>query len=226
MDLQKYFKLINKDCEGKFEKFYELLDFHNKMYNLTAICGKEEVFLKHFLDSAAGESFFKEGAKVVEIGSGGGFPSIPLKIIREDLDFFLIESTGKKCIFLDCVVDNLNLSGVKVENARAEEAARRPELREKFDCATARAVARLNVLCEYCLPFVKKGGRFIAYKGDCDEEVKEAENAVKILGGRIDRVEKYSLPNGDRRSLIIIEKTGSTPLKYPRGNGKERKQPL
>lgn len=226
MDLQKYFKLINQDCEEKFKNFYELLDFHNKMYNLTAICGKEEVFLKHFLDSAAGESFFKEGAKVVEIGSGGGFPSIPLKIIREDLDFYLIESTGKKCIFLDCVVDNLNLRGVKVENARAEDAARRPELREKFDCATARAVARLNVLCEYCLPFVKKGGRFIAYKGDCDEEVKEAENAVKILGGRIERVEKYSLPNGDRRSLIIIEKTGSTPLKYPRGNGRERKQPL
>ncbi len=225
MDLLFYKNLIENKYGEKFEKLFNLLTEHNKMYNLTSITGREEVFLKHFLDSVVGESYLKQGADVCEIGSGGGFPSLPLKIIREDLKFTLIESTGKKCSYLQTAVDNLGLEGVKVLNIRAEEGARDPSLREKFDCAVARAVARLNTLCEYCLPFVKVGGVFVAYKGDAAEEIKEAQNAVKVLGGRLEECNAFEL-NGEKRCLVVIRKEASTPAKYPRGRGLERKKPL
>ena len=225
MDLLFYKNLIENKYGEKFEKLFNLLTEHNKMYNLTSITGREEVFLKHFLDSVVGESYLKQGADVCEIGSGGGFPSLPLKIIREDLKFTLIESTGKKCSYLQTAVDNLGLEGVKVLNIRAEEGARDPSLREKFDCAVARAVARLNTLCEYCLPFVKVGGVFVAYKGDAAEEIKEAQNAVKVLGGRLEECSAFEL-NGEKRCLVVIRKEASTPAKYPRGRGLERKKPL
>ena len=225
MDLLFYKNLIENKYGEKFEKLFNLLTEHNKMYNLTSITGREEVFLKHFLDSVVGESYLKQGADVCEIGSGGGFPSLPLKIIREDLKFTLIESTGKKCSYLQTAVDNLGLEGVKVLNIRAEEGARDPSLREKFDCAVARAVARLNTLCEYCLPFVKVGGVFVAYKGDAAEEIKEAQNAVKVLGGRLEECNAFEL-NGEKRCLVVIRKEASTPAKYPRGRGLEKKKPL
>ena len=225
MDLLFYKNLIENKYGEKFEKLFNLLTEHNKMYNLTSITGREEVFLKHFLDSVVGESYLKQGADVCEIGSGGGFPSLPLKIIREDLKFTLIESTGKKCSYLQTTVDNLGLEGVRVMNIRAEEGARDPSLREKFDCAVARAVARLNTLCEYCLPFVKVGGVFVAYKGDAAEEIKEAQNAVKVLGGRLEECNAFEL-NGEKRCLVVIRKEASTPAKYPRGRGLERKKPL
>ena len=163
---------------------------------------------------------------VAEIGSGGGFPSLPLKLIRDDLKFVLIESTGKKCNHLNEAIQKLNLKDMQVFCGRAEDLSKDVKYREKFDCSVARAVARLNTLCEYCLPFVKVGGYFIAYKGDCDEEVLEAEKAIKILGGKLERVEKYLLPDGDKRALVIIKKVAPTPLKYPRGQGKERKSPI
>ena len=224
MDIQVYEKKLN-ECADRFEELFEMLVSYNKMYNLTAITQKNDVFNKHFLDSIAGESFFKEGARVCEIGSGGGFPSVPLKIIRDDLNFTLIESTGKKCDYLKSVVDNFVFCGVQVMNIRAEDGARMPELREKFDAVTARAVARLNTLCEYCLPFARVGGRFIAYKGRCEEELEESLNAVKTLGGRVECVEKFEL-NGEKRTIVVIEKVASTPQKYPRGRGLERKRPL
>jgi 16S rRNA (guanine527-N7)-methyltransferase len=226
MDILYYKRLIDETYSLQFNKLFDLLIEHNKMYNLTAICEREEVYLKHFLDSVVGESYFKQGAKVIEIGSGGGFPSLPLKIIREDLRFTLVESTGKKCSYLQTCVDNLAFSDVKVVNNRAEELAKDKLFREKYDISVARAVARLNTLCEYCLPFVKVGGRFVAYKGDAEEEIKEAENAIKILGGEIEKVENYSLPNSDKRTLVVVKKISSTPPKYPRGQGKERKNPL
>jgi 16S rRNA (guanine527-N7)-methyltransferase len=226
MEIEKYKNLIETTFSDKFEKLYNLLIEHNKMYNLTAICEKEDVYLKHFLDSVAGESYFKRGANVIEIGSGGGFPSIPLKILREDLKFTLVESTGKKCGYLQTCVDNFNFSDVKVINKRAEELGQDKLFREKYDAAVARAVARLNTLCEYCLPLVKVGGVFVAYKGDADEEVKEAAHAVKILGGEIAECNSYNLPNGDKRTLVVIKKVAPTPTKYPRGQGKERKSPL
>ena len=224
MDIQIYEKKLN-ECADRFEELFEMLVSYNKMYNLTAITQKNDVFNKHFLDSIAGESFFKEGARVCEIGSGGGFPSVPLKIIRDDLNFTLIESTGKKCSYLQAVVDKFAFKGVKILNMRAEDGARREELREKFDCAVARAVARMNTLCEYCLPYVKPGGVFVAYKGDCDAELEEAAAAIRILGGRVERVEKFLIA-GEKRSIIVIKKISPTPSAYPRGRGLERKRPI
>lgn len=212
--------------DERFEKFMDLLLECNEKYNLTAITDREGVYCKHFYDSVAPEKHFKNGAKVVEVGSGGGFPSIPLKICRGDLNFTLIESTGKKCNFLSAAIKELGLEGMTVLNSRAEEAARLPSLREKFDVAEARAVASLNTLSEYCLPFVKVGGYFIAYKGIADEEIENAANAVAILGGAIEKTEKYSLPDGSRRTVILIKKIKPTPPKYPRGKGLERKSPL
>lgn len=226
MDIKDGERLF-KDNFEKLEKFKNFLLEYNQKVNLTAICGEKEVYIKHFYDSILPQEYFFEGAKVVEIGSGAGFPSLPLKIVRDDLNFTLIESTGKKCTFLNEAVDKLELSGVQVLNIRAEDGGRMENLREKFDISVARAVARLNVLCEYCLPFVKVGGRFIAYKGDCGEEIEESKNAVKILGGEIEKIEKYSLPeNGGKRTVILIKKVCATPLLYPRGRGLERKKPL
>ncbi len=227
MDVMKYKNLVYVQKREKFDKLCDYLLEYNNRVNLTAIRQKEDVFEKHFLDSALGEGLFFEGANVIEIGSGGGFPSLPLKFIRDDLKFDLVESTGKKCVYLQSCVDNFALGGVKVINARAEELGKDPLYREKYDCATARAVARLNTLCEYCIPFLKTGGRFVAYKsGECDEEIEEAAYAIKILGAKLESVEKYALPSGDARTLICIKKVSSTPLRFPRGLGRERSNPL
>ncbi len=227
MDQDRYLDLIKNGFKEKFDKFSSLLTEYNKICNLTSVTDEKGVAYKHFYDSIAGEALITNGASVVEIGSGGGFPSIPLKIVRDDLKFTLIESTAKKCRFLQSVVDNLPLKCVKVLNIRAEEGAHDKNLREKFDFAVARAVAQLNTLCEYCLPFVKVGGSFIAYKGDADEEINSAEKAIKLLGGEIEQVAGYSLPEDfGKRKLIVIKKIRNTPPAYPRGQGKERKQPL
>ena len=218
------------DIKGKygeiFENFKDILLLYNNKFNLTAITDEKGIYIKHFLDSVVGERLIERGAGVVEIGSGGGFPSVPLKIIRSDLSFTLIESTGKKCTYLKEVVDKLNLDCVKVINARAEDVAREVMHREKYDICLARAVARLNTLTEYCLPFVKVGGKFIAYKGDCEEELEEALPAVTLLGGRVEKTVKYCLPDGEKRTLVVVRKIKNTPTKFPRGNGKERKDPI
>lgn len=226
MDIEKYAHLIKGEYKERFELLKAILVDNNKKFNLTAICDDEGIFIKHFLDSVVGESLFKNGACVAEIGSGGGFPSLPLKIIREDLKFLLVESTGKKCNHLKEAVQKLDMKDMQIFCGRAEDCTKDAKYREKYDCAVARAVARLNTLCEYCLPFVKVGGCFVAYKGDADEEVDEAQKAIKVLGGKLERVEKYTLPDGDKRSLIVIKKIAPTPLKYPRGQGKERKSPI
>lgn len=225
MDILRLKKLTEERAE-EFSIFKNLLQEYNKMYNLTAISDDEGIYYKHFLDSVAGEEFFKENAEVCEIGSGGGFPSIPLKIIRPDLKFTLVESTGKKCNFLRAAVDKLGLKGMNILNIRAENGARNPSLREKFDVCCARAVAPLNTLSEYCLPYVKKGGRFIAYKGDCGDELERAAKAIKILGGEVEKIERYYMENCGNRTLAVIKKVSATPITYPRGQGKERKQPL
>lgn len=226
MDVQKYIEEINGQFFDKFEKFKDLLIEYNNKFNLTAITDEKSVYIKHFLDSVAGESFFEKNSSVLEVGSGGGFPSIPLKIIRDDLKFTLVESTGKKCNYLNAVVDKLGLNCVKVINGRAEELAKNVNYREKFDACTARAVARLNTLCEYCLPFVKVGGSFIAYTGGKIDEIQEAEKAIKILGGELYIKENYLLSEGLVRSIVVIKKIANTPSKYPRGQGKERKCPI
>lgn len=226
VDINFYYEKIIGEYSERFETLRNFLGDNNKKFNLTAINDKNEVNIKHFLDSVVGEKYFPLNSSVAEIGSGGGFPSLPLKIIRDDLSFLLIESTGKKCTYLQGAVDKLNLNCVKVLNARAEDAAREVIHREKYDISVARAVARLNTLAEYCLPFVKVGGRFIAYKGDCDDEIKEAEKAFEVLGGEIEKVDKYLLPDGGKRTLVIVKKVGPTPRTYPRGQGRERKCPI
>lgn len=209
-----------------FERFFRLLTEYNARYNLTAITAWEEVVHKHFYDSLAGEPLFPDGADAVEIGSGAGFPSLPLKIVRPDLALTLVESTGKKCEFLRAAVKELGLEGVTVLHARAEELGKDPNYREKFSVAFARAVAPLPSLAEYCLPLVRTGGRFVAYKGATDES-EEGKKAVVSLGGSLAGSVRYELPEEyGARTLIVAEKTGKTPAKYPRGQGKERSAPI
>ncbi len=225
--LTTLYEKINGEKAEEFEKFRALLLEYNQKYNLTSILEKEDVYYKHFLDSAAGAHLFKENASVAEIGSGAGFPSMVLKILRPDLELSLFESVGKKCEFLQVLVDNFSFKGVHIYNMRAEEASRDKRFRDKFDYVTARAVARMNSLSEYCLPFVKPNGQFIAYKSGDLTEIEEAKSAYKALNSKLEKVITYELPNGyGERSLVVVKKLDKTPNKYPRGQGKERKNPL
>ena len=222
-----YESLIIGEKKEMLECFRSLLLEYNARYNLTAITEEKDVYYKHFLDSAAGVDLFQKGVKAAEIGSGAGFPSMVLKILRDDLQFDLFESVGKKCEFLRAAVDKLQLQGVHIYNMRAEDAAKDKKFRERYDVVTARAVARMNTLSEYCLPFVKIGGEFIAYKSGDTAEIKEAENAYFTLGGKLSAVYEYSLPEGyGERVLAVVKKVKATPPAYPRGQGKERKNPL
>ncbi len=226
-DFKKYEELILKTYREKFDCFRETILKYNEKFNLTAITKENEIYYKHFLDSVAGESFFPEGANVCEIGSGAGFPSVPLKLVREDLKFTLIESTLKKCEFLRIVIDELSLTNVSVINARAEDLGKKQEYRESFDVCCARAVAAMNALGEYCLPLLKTGGKMIAYKGNSEEECKQAEKAISLLGGKIEERYRYDLPQGmGERSIVVIKKIKNTPAKYPRGRGLERSRPI
>ena len=220
----KYGVILTDNQKKKFEKYYELLTFYNEKFNITAITEKNEVIIKHFIDSALGQEKVGDGT-LIDIGSGGGFPAIPLKIMNDKLNVTLLEATGKKCEFLKVVIKELELKDINVLNGRAEDFSKDKNYREKFDICTARAVAKLNTLCEYCLPFVKVGGKFVAYKGDAKEEVKEAKNAITVLGAKLREEYYYDLEEFSR-ALITIEKVKNTDLKYPRGNGKERKNPL
>lgn len=218
---------LKEEKISKFNSFATHLKEVNEVMNLTTITADREMWIKHFLDSAIGKDFFEKGCNCLEVGSGGGFPSVPLKILRDDINFTLVESTGKKCEYLKGVGKLLGFDGFEVICERAEVLSKLSEHRERYLAVTARAVARLNTLCEYCLPFVKVGGVFIAYKGEAKDELKEAENAIKILGGKIKTIKEYDLPDGaGKRNLIVIEKIKNTPPQYPRGNGKERKKPL
>ncbi len=210
-----------------FRTFYDLLLAYNEKFNLTAVTEEREVFHKHFLDSLAGEGFIKRNARCAEVGSGAGFPSVPLKIVREDISLTLIESKGKKCGFLRDAVRELGLKDVEILNARAEDVARDGKYRETFDVCFARAVAGMNTLAEYCMPLVKIGGIFLAYKSDNEEEFRKALPAMALLGGENCGFLRYGLPGGyGARMLMYCDKTKSTPKKYPRGKGMERRSPI
>lgn len=208
----------------KFNVYYEILVEYNKKFNLTTVTERKDAEVKHFLDSVLWINDLK-GITLIDIGSGGGFPALPIKIMREEIELTMLEATGKKCEFLKIAAAEMKLKNVEVINGRAEDLAKMPKYREKYEICTARAVARLNTLCEYCMPFVKVGGIFTAYKGNADEELIEAKNAIHILGGECINVDKFLL-EGAERQIIRIQKNKSTPEKYPRGNGKERKNPL
>lgn len=217
---------IEESAAEKFLQYYNLISKWNEKFNLTAITNFEDFVLKHFIDCAYGLKFLKGAKNLCDVGAGAGFPSVPLKILYPQIALTMIDSVNKKITFLKEAAAKLNLSDCDCLHTRAEDAAK-GNLRESFDAVCARAVAPLSSLCEYCLPFVKKGGIFIAYKGDADEEIKQAKSAIKILGGEISVYEKYQLAlSGHARSLIVIKKIKPTDKKYPRGKNKERTNPL
>jgi len=216
--------------QEQFELYYEYLVEQNEVMNLTAITEYEEVLKKHFLDSilSAKLGFDYNTKRVLDLGTGAGFPGIPLKIAFPEMEIVLMDSLNKRVAFLDRVIERLDLKKVTAVHARAEEAARKEEYREQFDYCVSRAVARLATLSEFCLPFVKVGGSFLSYKAtDCEEECKEAEKAVSILSGGKIKTQLLSLPETDiERVFVSIKKQKSTPPKYPRGQGKPLKQPI
>ncbi len=215
---------LSQDKADKLLKLYEFLVEYNKNVNLTAITDFEEVVVKHFIDSVLPFSMIdiKENSSFIDVGTGAGFPSIPLMIVRPDLKGTLIEALNKRCVFLEKACELADVDA-KVVHGRAEDYAK--EKREAFDFATARAVAAMPVLCEYCIPYVKTGGRFIALKS-VNEDESQCEKAVKVLGGKIEKIKDYTITNGDSRRLFVVEKIGHTPTKYPRNPSIIKKKPL
>lgn len=239
MEKQEFFeKLIDKtkkiNCklnDNQLEQFYTymdlLLEWNNKI-NLTAITEPEEVITKHFLDSLTILKYIKDNTQIADIGTGAGFPGLPLKIANPSLSVTLVDSLNKRINFLNEVIEQIGIDHIKTIHNRAEDFGQNKEYREMFDVAVSRAVARLNVLVEYLLPAVKVGGICICMKGpDAQEEIDEAENAIKLLGGRIADIFEFVLPDTDlNRTIIIIEKVKNTPNKFPRKSGMPSKNPL
>lgn len=212
-----------------FEVYAGELIEQNKKYNLTRIVDPKEIVEKHFIDSITCVLLdcFQKAKKIIDIGSGAGLPGIPLKICKEDLEVYLLESVKKKVIFLQRIINILELKNIFIVHGRAEEYGQNNKYREKYDLVISRAVAKLNVLAEYCLPFVSLGGYFVAFKGPGAKEEMRNINAVKILGGEIVEVKELKLPaSGERRNLVVIKKEKMTPLKYPRRPGIPQKRPL
>lgn len=219
---------IEVDAEVLFERHAALVEEWNQWLNLTRI-PKEEVADKHFLDSLTVLLVpeVARATRLVDVGSGAGFPGIPLKVAKPELNVTLVDSLGKRVEFLKTVVDALNLQEISCFHARAEEVGRDKQHRERYDVATARAMAKLPVLCEYLLPLVRVGGVMVAMKGPTGkDEVDEAKGALRILGGQMGRILETSLPGGDTRQLVLIHKVKETPLEYPRRPGMPEKAPL
>lgn len=221
---------LNEEMIERFNKYKELLKEWNEKINITTITDDIEIDQKHFLDSLTvlNSGLFNGEKKVIDIGTGGGFPGVPIKIANPLLNVTLLDSLNKRIIFLNEVINELKLQGITAIHGRAEEFSITEEYREKYDIAVSRAVASLNTLSEYCMPFVKVGGFFVSMKGpDVEEELNLSKNAINVLGGKLLEVKKVQIPHTDIvHSLIIIEKIKPTPTKYPRGGGKPRKNPL
>ncbi len=208
----------------KLNAYFRFLVEYNAKVNLTAITDEDEVIVKHFADSLGGVRFIPSGAKLIDVGSGAGFPAVVIKIFREDVDVTLLEPNGKKSKFLSELIALLGLSDIRVIADRAEVVAR-GALRESFDVVTARAVAELNKLAEYCLPLVKTGGKFIAYKGKAREETERALSAITKLGGGEPGLCEYPLFD-NVRTAVVVAKVRPTPAEYPRQNNKITAKPL
>lgn len=225
MDLEISFSVEQLE---KFYKYMELLIEWNEKINLTAITEPKEIILKHFIDSITILNEIKEGSKLVDVGTGAGFPGIPLAIMNSKIKITLVDSLNKRLIFLQEVIKELKLENVEIIHARAEEFGQNKEYRESFDIATSRAVANLSTLSEYLLPLVKLDGKCISMKAsEATEEIKQAEKAIEILGGVIEKIEEFNLPQSNiGRTIIIVNKKKRTPTKYPRKPGTPSKEPI
>lgn len=238
MNFQEYLKdaaeqyglVLTDRMLRQFDTYFQLLVEWNERINLTAITEPKEAAIKHMVDSLScwNDRYFPPGASVIDVGTGAGFPGIPLKIFRPDIRLTLLDSLNKRVKFLQEVADRLELDCVQCVHLRAEEGARQPLLREKFDVAVSRAVARLSVLAEYCMPFVKVNGYFVALKGmKYAEEIAEGANAVKVLGGSSIKSVPVRLPYiDDKRAVLYIKKVRATQKAYPRKAGTPDKNPL
>jgi len=213
---------------AQFKKYMDLLLEWNEKINLTAITEEDEVVLKHFVDSMTVLKYIDEGASIVDVGTGAGFPGIPVSIAKDDVNVTLVDSLNKRINFLQEVISEINLTNIKAIHSRAEDFGQNKEHREKYDISVSRAVANLSVLVEYLLPLVKVGGKCICMKGsEVEEEITNAKFAIKELGGKIEVVEEFYLPGTDiKRNIIVIRKEKETPKKYPRKSGTPSKQPL
>ena len=227
-DAEKLGITITDEQISRFDMLSELLVEQNKTMNLTAITDPDGIAVKHFADSISvlTAAEIPAGSRVLDVGTGAGFPGIPLLIMRPDIDLTMIDSTAKKLKYVENTVNELGLIATTL-HTRAEEAGQSKEYREKFDFVCSRAVAALNVLCEYCLPFVKQNGLFIAMKGaKAQEEIDGAKAAIKTLGGKIIAEKSFSLSDGGERTLVVIKKISQIPPKYPRPSAQIAKKPL
>lgn len=231
-EIDKYFCKMNvESTKNQKEKLYEFMKYLieiNEKVNLTAITEEKEIVLKHFVDSIIIQKYIKKSDNVIDIGTGAGFPGIPLKIIKEENKFLLIDSLNKRINFIKQVIEKLELNKIEAVHGRAEELAQQDKYRKQYDIAVSRAVSKLNILMEYMLPFVKKGGKCICLKGpNIKDELEEAKKAIETLGGKIDKLDEFALPNSDiKRSIVIISKIKETPSKYPRKSGMPNSKPL
>ena len=229
-DLEAFGILLSERQREQFLRYYEMLVEWNGRMNLTAITEYQDVLKKHFVDSLSLTKVYdlRQNSSIIDVGTGAGFPGLALKIAFPGLKVTLLDSLNKRIQFLDAVIGELGIQGVETVHGRAEDFAKPGKLRESFDLCMSRAVANLSTLSEYCLPFVKKGGLFVAYKSEkAASEIEEAEKAISLLGGKIKERAEFTLPDSDiYRSLFVIEKTKATPGKYPRKAGLPSKEPL
>lgn len=227
--LSNYQIQLSEQQKQQFIDYYEMLIEKNRVMNLTAITEFREVVTKHFIDSISLVKAYQPGSqKMIDLGTGAGFPGIPLKIVFPDLDILLVDSLKKRLLFLDEVIQKLGLNKIRTLHGRAEDLGRDPKHREQYDLCVSRAVAKLSVLTEYCIPFVKQGGYFIPYKsGQIEEELSASKRAFQILGAEMEKMEAFDLPGTDiDRTLIVLKKIKATPKNYPRNAGKISKDPL
>ena len=230
--MKKYGKKIEIEfTEEQLKKFYDYMNLlieWNQKINLTAITEPKEIILKHFIDSLTINKYIQQNSTLADVGTGAGFPGIPLKIIRSDLKITLVDSLNKRINFLNDVIEKLDLKGIEAVHSRIEEFGKNKKYRESFKNVTARAVANLTVLSEYLIPIAKIGGQCICMKGsNIEEEIETGKNAIKILGGKIKDINEFDLPDSDiSRNIIIIDKIKNTPNKYPRKPGTPSKEPI